>query len=261
MKLRALTGIAIGILILPIFFSSCSFKKDAAVNETFISIDKQMDSLVKFLGTKPDTVFNTIDLRKKISSDSIFYYYWEAYKSKMYFYTYNDNMAFKINDIVIDFCERKYLNAQKNKIIPEANLFTLWASAHNMKGVYQQLLNEKEKSLEHYSKAYYYVYRGDFRDEIPNICINAGNVCKMMGKLPDAVLWAKRAIVAADSLGMDNMKNPIYVNLGEIYTQMANYNEADRYYAFADKLFPPVSDYEYFVMYTSMGNSYYFRQD
>lgn len=234
------------------FLHSCSEKTAFTFEEKILNIDEQVDSIFQFLSIKPDTVLTIIDARRDVSDDSVYYYYWENYKSKVYYYLYQDSLAITTNEKVLNFCHRSSESAHFN---------LLYSSAENTNGVFLQLLNNKEAALAAYKRAYLFAKNSEIHREIPNICINAGNVCKQLGNLPDAAMWARRAVFVADSLGMDNMKNAIYVNLGEIYTEMANYDKADDFYARADTLYPPSTDYESFILNTSMGNSFYFRKD
>ena len=51
------------------------------------------------------------------------------------------------------------------------------------------------------------------------------------------------------------------MGLGQIYTDLENYELAQSYFAQADTLYPPQSTYEKYFYYNTRGNSYFFSKN
>lgn len=96
------------------------------------------------------------------------------------------------------------------------------------------------------------------------ICINLADIYRQTGNTPKATSFYRRALAVSDSLNENEERLSIYTGLGQVYTEIANYNEADRFFKKAEAIVERDSvvkvNYDNFFFYVSYGNCLYFKK-
>ena len=128
--------------------------------------------------------------------------------------------------------------------------------ADNLYGVYLLNTGKRPESLRYFLNAYQSLMSLQDRDNAIDICINAADAARQMGKLADASSWYRRANFLADSLHVDKSQNSILAGLGQVYNDMRNYRLAHYYFGKAERQYPPENDKDRYFFYNSWGNVY-----
>ncbi len=221
-----------------------------------IETDKLLyiDSLVaseELIYKNPDSLIQVVSTYQITEKDSLFWYYCESHKSKAYYYNYQVDSAIACCNRVEHFVQRSQ---------PSSFLSFISALNANSRGVFLQAINERDSALTCFIKAYQSISNSYYRSSLPDICINAADVCRQLGRLPESTSWYRMALFAADSLDNQRVKHSIFSGLGQVYTDLENYSLAQSYFSMADSLYPSESIYEQFNFQNSRGNSYFFNK-
>lgn len=102
-------------------------------------------------------------------------------------------------------------------------------------------------------------HRSSTRDRI-NGYINLASTEFTLGRPAAAVEAYRQAALVADSAGLRHDLAAIYGGLGQVYVQLQNYREADRYFDLAAPLIGGESNQGKFFYYLTRGNCYFFQQ-
>lgn len=128
--------------------------------------------------------------------------------------------------------------------------------ADNLYGVLMLNTGKRPEALRYFVNSYSSLMTLEDHDDAIDICINAADASRQMGKLADASSWYRRANFLADSLHNDNAQNSILAGLGQVYNDMKNYRLAHFYFAKAERLYPPQNEKDRYFFYNSWGNVY-----
>lgn len=226
---------------------ACSSPTRQKQQSPIIPIDSTFMSHVDLVLHHPDSAIRWVQDCMSTAPDSIAFYCWNLHLGRCYYYNSEWDSALVCTDRTNAFGYRSPYSA---------DIATILSSSYNIRGAILQWKNERDSALACYKEAYRNVQQASSRREMSNICVNAANVCEQMGRFSDATIWYHQALQAADSLGMETMKHCIYSGLGMTYSYMNNFRQAEWYFSQVDSLYPPQTDYEAHVYYTSRGNSY-----
>ena len=198
----------------------------------------------------PDSVRQILSHLPIPADDSINQYYLYLHYGRCYYLNDQMDSTLACMSIVENFCKR-------NPFSPSTH--SLLAGAYNIRAVVYLMRNKRKDALSYLNLAYQHIQQADIRREMPNICVNAADICRQMGKLPQATAWYRRAMVAADSLQMPEMMHCIHTGLGLIYADLNNFEKAHFYLSIADTLYPPQTPYESYYFYNTRSNCYTFE--
>lgn len=129
----------------------------------------------------------------------------------------------------------------------------------NHRGVHCSQRGNLAEAVACYQRASQAFERGGERVELISANINLADASFLSGRLPDAAKYYRRALFVADSLGASQDLLPIYSGLGQVYSELANFDEAHRYFGKASALLGGASGHEKFHYYLSLGNCLYFE--
>lgn len=167
-----------------------------------------------------------------------------------YFRMELDSSALKCA-LVEEFC----INNELEQGVP-----ALHAEVENFKGALSQEMNNREESAQHYRNAYRFEMSTDKRLNVVRYCINLADVLRQMGRAPEAAQWLQRAVSLADSLNLHDMDCAVMTQLGQVYTDIGNYHQSDKYFLKAEEICPAGTVDEIFLA-NARCNSYYTRQE
>ena len=201
--------------------------------------------------SNPDSIRQILSALPIPLEDSLNRYYLFLHYGRCYFLNDQWDSTMACANTVIAFCKRSPMSPAKHSLL---------GTAYNMKAVVYTTRNQRDSSLFYLNLAYQHIQSGDTRREMPNICVNAADVCRQMGKLPQAAAWYRRAMTAADSLQMPSLMHCIHAGLGLIYADLNNFEKAHLYFSMADTLYPPETSYEKYYFYNSLSNCYFFEK-
>ena len=167
--------------------------------------------------------------------------------AKCYFLKGADAECQNLIDSVNDFC-RQHPNSQYS--------YKIQSYADNLQGVLLQAIGQRDSALTYYIKAYNAIMNLSNHDEAIDICINAADASRQLGKLANASSWYRRANFLADSLHIDVAQNCILAGLGQVYNDLQNYQFAHYYFRKAEQQYPPKTPKDIHFFYNSWGNVY-----
>lgn len=128
--------------------------------------------------------------------------------------------------------------------------------AQNLQGVLLQFSGKREQALECYKRSYHELMQLRHRNDAVDVCINAADVSRQLGRLADASSWYRRANFLADSLCLPETQNSILSGLGQVYNDLHNYQLAHFYFQKAEEQYPPRNPKDAHFFYNSWGNVY-----
>ena len=230
---------------------SCSISKEESKQIDFEEIDSLFNLYKEYVFQHPDSVIHLLSICQQQENDSLSWYYWKAHIGQCCFFADRQHEALACNDSVQRFCENSLFSS---------HVATIQATNYNYRAVILQANNERDSALNCLIQAYRLMQQASMRREIPNICVNAADICRQQGRLPQASEWYYRAIQAADSLQLHSMKFCLAVGMGQVYSDLHNFSLAQHYFSLADSLYSPKDAYERFHYYNSRGNCYYFEK-
>lgn len=214
-------------------------------------IDSVMQANYNLAFSAPDSVRKILSNLPIPPEDSLSQYYLLLHYGRCHYLNYRLDSALSCICQVEAFCKRTSATP---------STYFLLATGYNMRAVICQNRNERDTAMHYLNLAYQCVQQADTRREMPNICINAADICRQLGQLPQAAAWYRRAMIAADSMQISTSMHCIHVGLGQVYADLNNFEKAQYYYSMADTLYPPQTPYESFYFYNTRGNSYFFEK-
>lgn len=187
-------------------------------------------------------------------TDSICYYKLTVFTAFCCYHNYQNDSARLLYEEVLNYC------ARQDSALPR--LAALEAYAYNYIGIMLQEANRRDSAIHCLHKAYNALMRTEQREKLPDICINLADNYFQSGDFPKATGWYRRALLAADSLQMgEQLNHAIYCGMARIYTDINNFQLADRYYRLAEAYYPQLSPYEKFFYANTRGNYYYITEE
>ncbi len=217
----------------------------------YTTIDRTVDGFATQVYQFPDSLIGLLAALPIDKEDSLSHYYRKVQYARCHFLANRTEEALAyINEV----------EAYGKRTKASPSLHTLLALNDNARAVILQSRNEREEALRYLQNAYSHAAQADSRREQPNICINAADICRQLGKLPEAAHWYRTAMQVADSLGLNGMQHSIQTGLGLVYADLHHFELAQQYYERAEKEYPPQDDQERFYFYNSRGNAYYYAK-
>lgn len=231
-------------------FVSCN---NTRCNDIYVIEVGKVDSLfsdnTQLLWQKPDSVIRLFRTRQSVVSDSLLRYYYDVRMGMCFIAANRLDSALLCYKKVKRFCDVAPGDVSGKYIVAGTN--------ENLRGLLFQVQNKRDSALFCFTSAFNNIYHTTYRRGLLDICINASDMCRFLGKLPQAAEWMRQALSLADSLQISSSKHAIYAGLGQIYSDLKNFDKAQEYFSRADTLYPPQTAYEKYFYYNSRGNSYY----
>ena len=111
-------------------------------------------------------------------------------------------------------------------------------------------------------QAYEHALLSENKEFAPDFAANLADCYIFQNDIPSAAQWYRRALFLADSLHLSTERTvTLYLGLGQIYTSLADFKSAQKYYELADRKFDqmPANMQAYFL--NNYGNYFYFKKD
>ncbi len=182
-------------------------------------------------------------------SDSSSYYRLELFRAVVHYQLGDSEAVERSQERVERWCRRHPSEA------------LLEGSMWNHRGVMLALSSRFDEACACYEKAGEAVLRSPDREELTDIYINLADAHFWAGRVPKAAEFYRRALFVADSLHSGANRFAVYSGLGQVYTELRNFEQAHEFFDSARTLLPRVTQYERFHYYLSLGNCYYFEED
>lgn len=127
---------------------------------------------------------------------------------------------------------------------------------------YHIMRQNNDSAITYFTKAYTMAMQSDIIYNAPNMAANLGDAYVFRDDLPNAAQWYRRALYVADSLNLPERSiASIYMGLGRIYTQLQDYDNAQKYYEDADARFGMMKYNMQVYFLNNYGNLYYYSGD
>lgn len=237
-------------VIIIVFLASCGRK---TAKESIGNKIENIDTLFSLVGettvAHPDSTIMFLRGHIADSEDSVYKAFVDVLMGECYYYANNLDSINYYFKRVNNFCARQ-------KLTPD--LYSVMAANDNFRGVVMQTLGIRDSSLFYYTRAYHEAKNASWRGTLGNSCINAADVSKQMGKLPEAAQWYRNALAVADSLKQGKLA--IYIGLGSVYSGLGNFELADKTLDIAENKYHPGNGYERYNLYNEMGNNAYHQK-
>lgn len=166
-----------------------------------------------------------------------------------YMHYENDSCALKVAR-VREYC----ISHPDEKGVSELNV-----DVENVLGALAQSEGIRDSAALHYRNAYSLVMEMVDRGKAPVYCINLADILRQDGKAPEAAQWLRRALHLSDSLSTCTLDCAINTQLGQIYTDLHNFQKAELYFEAAEKSCEKGSFDDYFLA-NARGNSCFFNE-
>lgn len=237
---------------------SCS-RHDSETNSDMLRADsviaKQYDSLF----VDPDSAILRLARVQQRFTDSIAFYRLELYKSLSRVVVGNWTMVDSMRNATWRFCQGA----------PESD------ALHSLKSLYWNhtaviLINchgNRDSAIICFNRAYSELLQaGDnSRKELIPICINLADAYRLKGDASNSSRFYRRALAIADSLHYSAENMSIYCGLGQVYSDIENFREANTYFDRAENIINTdttgsIDTYSRYHFYVSAGNNFYFQK-
>ena len=237
---------------------SCS-RHDSETNSDMLRADsviaKQYDSLF----VDPDSAILRLARVQQRFTDSIAFYRLELYKSLSRVVVGNWTMVDSMRNATWRFCQGA----------PESD------ALHSLKSLYWNhtaviLINchgNRDSAIICFNRAYSELLQaGDnSRKELIPICINLADAYRLKGDASNSSRFYRRALAISDSLHSYSENMSIYCGLGQVYSDIENFREANIYFDRAENIINTdtpgtIDTYSRYHFYISAGNNFYFQK-
>ncbi|MEG2780934.1 MAG: histidine kinase, partial [Bacteroidales bacterium] len=231
-------------------FMSC---KTTYQDDIYVIAANKMDSLfmanVQLVWQKPDSARMLLRKKQGVVSDSILKYYYDVRIGMCFFVGNRLDSALWYYKKVKRFCDSNSKDVSGKYILAGTN--------ENLRGLIFGNINKRDSALICFTNARNNCYHTTYRHGLLDVCINAADMCRFLGKLPESAEWLRQSLSLADSLNKSSTKHSIFVGLGQVYSDLRNFEKSQEYFSMAETLYPPQTDYEQYFYYNSRGTSYY----
>jgi len=213
----------------------------------YAPLSAMMTENVKVLQTNPDSMMQLISQFQSDGNPELVNQWKNLLMAKCCFMKADDAQC-------VERIKKTWKYARQHE--GEASSSKLSSYADNLYGVLMLNTGKRAEALRYFVTSYRSLMTLEDHDDAIDICINAADASRQMGKLADASSWYRRANFLADSLHNDHAQNSILAGLGQVYNDMKNYRLAHYYFAKAERLYPPQNDKDCYFFYNSWGNVY-----
>ncbi|MDD2960696.1 MAG: histidine kinase [Muribaculaceae bacterium] len=200
--------------------------------------------------TNPQNVIDTVTAYQSKTKDSISFYTYELLRSMSYLCLGDFDKCNSTQKHIYKFLERNnhlchYLEGGywNNRALIERFTRMNIDSA----------ISFYNKSYEHYLLAKDAIYPID-------VAINLADIYRDKGDLAKAANIYQRALFVNDSIGKKISYNEILIGLGQVYCDLKNFGESQKYFDRAITKVDTMPIYSRFLLYNSIGNNYYFQE-
>ena len=225
---------------------SCGQHK-AEERSWYAPLSTMMSQNEKVLQANPDSMMQLISRFKGDGNQELIGQWKNLLMAKCYFMKGDDAQC-------VERIKQAWTYARQHE--GEAAASKISSYADNLYGVLMLNTGKRPEAFRHFVSAYHALMPLADHDDAIDICINAADASRQMGKLADASSWYRRANFLADSLRIEKTQNSILAGLGQVYNDMKNYRIAHYYFAKAERLYPPQNDKDSYFFYNSWGNVY-----
>lgn len=209
-------------------------------------IDEAYSMMHNLTYTNPDSVIGMVDGLQASVTDSSNYYKLEMLRADALCNAGEQLRGQSGYEKVYDYCRRS--GDKELELI-------YW----NYYGNYVTLnLGLRDSARACYERAFALLSGESDMSRYVSVCINLADSYRFTGDPAGACLYYRRALAVLDSIGSDENLFNVYVGLGQIYAEIANYSESERYFNFAGEMLDSASTYDKFFYYNSYGNELYF---
>lgn len=234
---------------------ACANNKSPQQSETAEDAKKFIESQYDTLFMNPQKALINFTEFQKTITDSIGYYEIELYKAIAHLYMDDD----RAKDSIRQNVSRYFQRAEES-----AELYSLQTIYWNHTAVNLQTTGYIDSAITCYKNAYISSVKSkDLAGAIP-VCMNLADTYRAKGDALHASAYYRRALKLSDSLNIDRELLGIYSGLGQVYTEIENYNEANKYFDKAAKIVDindttSANSYGNYHFLVSYGNSLYFQ--
>lgn len=213
-------------------------------------IDVEYDTLY----TSPLKAIKKLREYQATATDSTQYYTLDLYISLGYLQCGDDRTMDSIRRGIIAYCNRA----------PESKDVDVLTSRYwNHSAVYL-LQVDKDSAMTCFKNSYKLRLKSGVMSGAIPVCINMADAYRQMGDMPRASSCYHRALALSDSLQVYDELLGIYTGLGQVYSDIENYREANSFFSKAEKLIESdsnkISDYSNIYFHVSYGNNLYFQK-
>lgn len=238
--------------------ASCTKKQDVKNSDIAFAdsiVRQQYDSLY----IHPERAYDQLSSAQSRVADSIAYYRLELYKSIACVVTGDMPRVDSLRSNAWRFCESAPAS--------EA-LYSLQSLFWNHTAVI--LVNcygNRDSAITCFKNAYNVLFHADcatMKDLIP-VCVNLADAYRLKGDASNSSRYYRRALALADSLHVTDENLSIYSGLGQVYSDIENYRDANEYFARAEQIINndtthEIDTYSRYHFYVSNGNNLYFQK-
>lgn len=225
--------------------SECQKYHNTATN----SIKAQLDTLLGSEGNKIDSL---AELGMHKSKDSTDYYYFMLYHGSSMMWK-NDMHGM---NLLLKKCKR-YADATK----PSPKLNDLLAKYYVLIGNRAMMNFVFKDAIKNYNLAYSYQEKGTRKLYKTTILTDLSDGYLAMPDYAKGASCLRKVLLISDSLDNIDAKIQATVGLAAVYTGLANYPEADKYFKSAKKLLHNMHGRQSFFYYNTLGNYYFYKGD
>ena len=240
----------LSVIVLVAIISACNNPGHLRQNTTVIdTIKTQLDTLLGSEGNKIDSL---ADLGMSKSKDSTDYYYFLLYhaSTKMW-----DNDISGMNSLLMK-CKRY---ADATPASPKLN--DLLAKYYVLRGNCAMVNYIFKDAIKDYNLAYLYQDKGTKSLYKITILTDLSDGYIAMPDYAKGAACLRKVLLISDSLNNTDARIQALVGLASLYTGLANYPEADKYFKSATKLLPYMHGRQRLFYYNALGNYYFYKED
>lgn len=249
LRYRRLTAwLTVAIMTIPIFMSnSCDKQQTNGLSHEQDLVDSIYNNLIDSIYTNPRYVIGIIDSAQKSVADSLNYYKLELFKGAALSNTGENVQREKSYKKILEYCRRT----------GDSDLEAiLW----NYHAIHMDInLGDRDSALRCFEHAYKLLETSGNKQQLIAVCINLADACKQTGDIARSTQYYRRALSLCDSLNLKKDIFNIYVGLGQTYSEIENFKEADIYFAKALKVIDDKPPYDKYFFYNSYGNDLYLQ--
>lgn len=235
-------------------FYSCSGKRGTSITNGNHVLDSVITAEYDSLFIDPTKAIHKLKEFQVTLNDSTDYYRTDLYIAIGYLLNGNKRETDSIRNGVKSYFSRMPQNI---------DTYLLQSLYWNHVAVY--LLNtNRDSAITCFQYAYEASVKGNNMGSTIPICVNMADAYRQKGDAPQASSYYRRALALSDSLKENKERLSILTGLGQVYTDIENYNEANISFRKAEKLVErdtaTKTNYENYFFYVSYGNSLYFQK-
>lgn len=251
MNKNILVGILITTALLPF---SCNHDRQQISDKQWHDERERLAQLDKAIGLMQPDVVATIDSGMRHAGDSLEYYTYFGRMANYYSLTATPDSMLPYIEQTLDYC-RRHPSTRRSRSVEAMAL-------ENKANYYQHFRQQLDTVITLRLQAYHALLDSDLPDLLPNLCGNMADVYALLGQLPEAAVWYRRAIYLADSMQVGaTITATLQMGLGRIYQTLQDYERAAQYYETASRHFDSMTPNMQAYYLNNYGNYLYYKHD